>query len=409
MSQSTCPVSGENRRKTNYPGEKLEPAVEVVDGVWHVRDMAAAREVLRSRNTTQAGFNVETINMGWLRPPILFSDGEPHRTQRAAIARYFAPKTVARNYHELMEGYAEQLVDEFRASGSVDLSQLSLRYSVVVAAQVVGLTNSDYEKMARRLERFFDTPVAPTQATRPATATLRSRFETLRVSTAGQLPMLSFHLHDVRPAIKARRKQPQSDVISHLIEAGYSELEIMIECITYGAAGMVTTREFIGMATWQMLEHDELRARYLAGDKADRHLVLHEILRLDPIVGHLLRRTTAPIDVVVDGEQVTIPAGSLVDLYIRGTNADPKVVGEAPLDLCPGRELPPRVGAEVMSFGDGAHKCPGNSLAIQEADVLLQRLLRLPIRLATRPTIAWDELIKGYEVRNIRLVLDRDA
>ncbi|MGO4957655.1 cytochrome P450 [Luteococcus sp. Sow4_B9] len=408
MAQSTCPISGENRRKTNYPGESLAAGVEVIDGVWHVRDMNVAREVLRSRDTTQAGFNVEKTRMGHIRPPILFSDGEPHRTQRAAIARYFAPKTVDANYHELMETYADQLVEEFRRDGVVDLAQMSMRYSVIVAAQVVGLTNSDYDAMATRLNRFFDMPLAPAEST-PGRKTLRSRFEVLRVSSKAQLPMLDFHLRDVRPAIKARRKERQSDVISHLIDAGYSELEIMIECITYGAAGMVTTREFIGMAVWQMLEHPELRSRYLAGDKAERYQVLHEVLRLDPIVGHLLRRTTAPVPVVVDGEERTIPAGTLVDLYIRNSNADPAVVGEKPLEHCPGRELPPRVGAEVMSFGDGAHKCPGNSLAIQEADVLLQRLLKLPIQLATKPVVQWDELIKGYEVRNIRLVLEQGA
>ena len=69
---------------------------------------------------------------------------------------------------------------------------------------------------------------------------------------------------------------------------------------------------------------------------------------------------------------------------MRSVNADPAVVGEAPLQICPGRELPPRVGDEVMSFGDGAHKCPGNSLAIQEADVLLMRLLMFLLQLMNR-------------------------
>lgn len=410
MSQTGCPI-GHNTRKSNYPGETLEGGVDVVDGVWQVRDMGVAREVLRSREATQAGFNAEAINMGRLRKPILYADGEGHRKQRAAIARYFAPKTVDSNYHELMEGYADQLVDEFRTSGSCDLSQLTLRYSVVVAAQVVGLTDSDTDAMGRRLERFFANPaIPPSQEGTSDKPTLRSRFSSIRMATLGQGPMLLFHFKDVRPAIEARKAKRSDDVISHLIDEGYTDLEILIECVTYAAAGMVTTREYIGMATWRLLEDEELRSRYLnAPDKAGRYEVLLEILRLEPIVGHLYRRMQAPLEVSVDGQTRTIPKGALVDIHIRNANADPAIAGDDALQLCPGRELPPRVGKEVVSFGDGGHKCPGNSLAIQEADVLLQRLLRLPVKLATKPRIEWDELIKGYEVRNIRLVLDRDA
>lgn len=60
--------------------------------------------------------------------------------------------------------------------------------------------------------------------------------------------MMAFFLLDVRPAIAARRREPREDLISHLISRGYSDMNILTECITYGAAGMVTTREFI---TWQ--------------------------------------------------------------------------------------------------------------------------------------------------------------
>ena len=407
-----CPVNHDgplDQRITHYPGEVDSPAIEERNGVWHVRSLEAAREVLRSRATTQAGFNSESVSMHGLRPPILFSDGTDHRLQRAAIARYFAPKTVDSKYMDLMTEFADKLVDEVRRDGSVDLSKLSLRYSVMVAAQVVGLTNSDLEGMSRRLEKFFATPALPPAVEGDAPRTMRSRFDALQMSVKGQLPMIAFHVKDVRPAIKARKKHREPDVISHLLDEGYKEPEIMIECVTYGAAGMVTTREYIGMATWHMLDDDALRARFLAAEKTERYQILHEILRLEPIVGHLYRRTTEDLTLTVEGVEHTIPSGSLVDLYVRSVNADPAVVGEAPLQICPGRELPPRVGDEVMSFGDGAHKCPGNSLAIQEADVLLTRLLKLPLKRDTKPVIQWDELIKGYEVRNIRLVVDPAA
>jgi hypothetical protein len=61
---------------------------------------------------------------------------------------------------------------------------------------------------------------------------------------------LRFLARDVRPAIKARREEGRDDVISHLIEEGYPDKAILIECMTYAVAGMVTTREFIVMAAW---------------------------------------------------------------------------------------------------------------------------------------------------------------
>lgn len=396
------PGSGECRRKAIRAGESATPPVEVVDGVWHIRALPVVREVLRGGTTTQAGFNSEAIDSRRMRPPIIFRDGAGHRTQRSAIARYFAPKTVATRYRPMMERRADELVAAVLVAGRVDLPDLALRYSVEVAAQVVGLTNSDMAGMARRLEAFFAIPrVAPT-----STGGQRDRLRSAVMSLRSHAAMLSFFLRDVRPAIKARRKSPGDDVISHLIGEDYKDPEILIECITYGAAGMVTTREFISMATWHLLENPPLRQRFLEAEYPERRAILEEVLRLEPIVGHLYRRSTTPLELVHDGHTYNVPTGALLDLYIRAANADPGYVGPDPLDLCPMRPIAKPYQAEVMSFGDGAHRCPGNSLAMEETDILLTRLLRLPLRVSHAPRIAWADLIAGYEVRDFELSTD---
>lgn len=392
----------DNDRRSVRPGEANRPAVERDDdGVWRLRSTEAVRQVLRERDaTTQAGFASETIpEKAMKRRPILFMDGEPHRQQRSMTARYFAPKTVSTKYRDLMETIADELVAEATASDTFRLDQLSLRYSVEVAAQVIGLTDSPIRPMSRRLERFFDQPsFDATQADGG-----RNRFEKLRAVITGNLPMATFYLFDVHPAIRARKAEAQEDVISHLIDQGYTDREILIECVTYGAAGMVTTREFISMATWHLLDDDALRARYLAGEERERYLILHEILRLEPIVGHLYRRATRPLEVTDAGHTHTIAAGELIDLFVRQANADERTVGDAPLALRPGRDLPRGIGEEVMSFGDGPHKCPGNSLAIQETDMLLTRLLPLGLTVVREPDLGWDELIAGYSLRDFVL------
>jgi cytochrome P450 len=104
---------------------------------------------------------------------------------------------------------------------------------------------------------------------------------------------------------------------------------------------------------------------------------------------------------------VQIRAGELIDLYVRQANSDEATVGECPLDLRPGRPLPRGVGPEVMSFGDGPHKCPGNALAIQETDILLTRLLRHDLVVAQAPTIEWHDLIAGYSLREFVLTVPK--
>lgn len=400
MAMTQCPVSA---RKVTRVGEEDAPRVGCVDGVWQIRSVEAARELLRMRDaSTQAGFHSEDVRQGLVRRPILFADGEPHRKQRSKIARYFAPATVSKRYRSLMHERADALIADMIDRGVCDLSNMSMRYSVEVAAEVVGLTNSNTDKMAGRLVKFFGIDLLPTGDD-------GGRLHSLRNLIRGQLPMLSFYLHDVRPAIRRRRKHPTEDVISYLIEEGYADHEILIECITYGAAGMVTTREFISMVTWHLVNDAELRTRYLAAEERERYQILWEILRLEPIVGHLYRRTTKEVVLHDDGEEYVLPEGALVDLFIRHSNADPVTVGEDALRVCPGRTLPKGVSPEVVSFGDGAHKCPGNSLAIQETDVLMTRLLAHHITILNEPTIGWDDLIAGYELRDFMVKISAEG
>jgi cytochrome P450 len=387
-----CP----HHRKSDRGEATDGPAIERRGDVWHVRSYRAVRQVLRDADATrQAGFNAELVGRTSLRQPVLFQDGAEHREQRTAIARFFTPRTVEERYLELMAELSDDLIDRLVAAGWGDLDDVSLALAVEVAARVVGLTDSRRPGMAARLEAVLSLERLD------GVASARRALELLR----GQARMWWFYLLDVRPAIAARRRQPREDVISHLLAKRYRDVEILIECITYGAAGMATTREFISMAAWHLLERPELRARYLGAEREERQRILHEILRLEPVVGHLYRRAVAEIEIEHEGRVERIPAGAKIDLDLRAANADPAAVGEEPLCLRPDRELTGGVQPGVLSFGDGAHRCPGAFIAMEESDVFLQRLLRLPLEVATPPRLAWNELIESYELRGFRLAV----
>lgn len=366
-----------------------------------IDDFVGAREVLRSPDLRQAGFNAELVArfIGRAHAPVLYQDGELHQRQRSATARFFAPRVVATRYRALIEQMSRDLVARFRAAGRARLDDMSLELAVAVAADIVGLTDSDRSRMAVRLNRFFTAPAAG-----------HGRLSMVKQMLLGQARMLSFHWCDVRPAIRARRRQPREDVISHLIREGYSDREILTECLTYGAAGMATTREFIVMAALRLLAHDALRARFLAGDETERMSILEEILRLAPVVSTLKRRASRDVTVETGDGPVTVIGNGLVEIDVVAANRDPVAVGACPHLIDPDRTRGSKAAASVMSFGDGPHRCPGAAVALHEAAIFLGALLSVPgLRLERAPSMTINPVSSGYELRGAVIVADAPA
>ncbi|MFB9570620.1 cytochrome P450 [Saccharopolyspora hordei] len=377
-------------------GEELGgcPVSRGADGVWRIRGHAAARAALRSTDTVQAGLGVETVEKmpAKIRRPVLYRDGPEHREDRRQTAKYFTPRRVDEAYRGIMEQVADEQLDTLRHRGHAQLSELSFNLAIKVACEVIGLTESR-PGLAQRLERFF-----PEEFGEPGFTSLNGLYWVWRQATNWS----SIYLNDVRPAVRARRKQRRDDLISHLLDQGCTSAEILGECITVAAAGMVTTREFVNLAAWHLFTDDALRERYCAAEEPERIAILHELLRLEPVVGHLKRRATASIELPgEDGETVTVPAGEVIDIQVTATNTDPSAFGDEPLAVCPGRPLtdatPPG-----LSFGDGPHKCPGSNIAILETDVFLSKLFALPgVSMRTPPRVSFNDAISGYELRGM--------
>ena len=351
-----------------------------------------ARQILRSDGLRQAGFMAELASRFAKRgrAPVLFQEGDAHRKQRSATARFFAPKVVATRYRQLMMEQSKRLMNDLRSTRRAHLDALGLELSVAVTAEIVGLTDRGSPGLANRLNSFSNKEQQNA-----------GRLATFTRMILAFYRMMRFFFCDVMPAIKSRRIVRREDIISHLIDQGYSNREILIECITYGAAGVATTRELMVVAAWHLFDRMDLRMGFLNGDEIDRITILEEVLRLEPVVGLLYRRAEQNLILDDDGRPERISAGTLLAIDIRAVNTDPAATGFCPDRLDPNRRIEDhRFPRSLMSFGDGPHRCPGAAVALLESAIFLDHLFRVPgIRLAQTPTITSNPMVESYELR----------
>ena len=360
-------------------------------GVWHVTGFAEARAIMLG-DVRQAGFHSETMAKlpNRLTKPVLFQDGDEHREQRRLTSRFFTPTAIQQRYRPLMERVADQIItEELRQPGKADLNHLSSKMATAVIAEVVGLTASPLAELTARMDGILN-------------LNLDIGLDLRRLPRLLELNRLmrDFMNKDVHPAVEARRAAPQEDVISHLIAQGRSDEEILIECITYGAAGMVTTQEFICVAAFHFLENPEVRQQYVDSSPEERITILNEVLRLEPVVGRLSRRAASELEIESRGQLTCIPAGALIELHIFEINRDAAAVGANPLDFDPLRKTERGVTQSAMSFGSGAHRCIGEHLALAESDIFLTRLMAVPdLRVVKPPSLERSSLTQSYKLR----------
>ncbi|MFG1792751.1 cytochrome P450 [Nocardia sp. NPDC049149] len=373
------------------------PVARGADGVWRINGYAPGVALLRAGHTVQDGLGIETVAMlpKRIRKPVVFQDGVEHRDHRRETARYFAPRWVDEHYRDLMVRVADAQIDTLRRAGSCVLSDLSFSMAIEVAAAVVGVRGGT--GIQRRLERFF-----PERVGRPGLTSWHGLYWLGRLGSN----WLRVYWCDVRPAVRLRRKEPRDDLISHLLAEGWTEPEMLGECLTYAAAGMITTREFVNVAAWHLFTDESLRQRYREAAEPERIALLHEILRLEPVVGSLRRRTTAAIEVPGPDGPVVIPPGERVDVVLGAVNVDPAVMGERPMTLCPGRAVAPGTAEAGLSFGAGPHRCPGAHIAILETDIFLSRLFAMDgVSMKATPRVTFDEVLTGYVLREMVIAL----
>ena len=215
MSRGSGATSGKTARMASA-------MVHSISGAKVVTDFRFAQQILRHPAMLQAGAGAEFIDLS--KPEqvsFFFLDGELHRKKRSQVARYFHAEAIEERYLPVMERVMDRLIGDLR-KGPQPLDLMSFQMAVEVAAEVVGLTESHPDALARRLRRNFD--VMSMKRTGLFAAQWHKAMQAYHA--------LRFFLKDVKPAIRAREAVPHDDVIAHLVDEGYTDQAILLECMT---------------------------------------------------------------------------------------------------------------------------------------------------------------------------------
>jgi len=389
----SCPAhAGRDDRKSAKLAEANlapQPGSRMVGGFW------AGREILRSPKVRQAGASAAEVDLS--KPDeisFFFLDGPEHRKRRGAVAGMFTPRAILTRHRSVMDRTMDLIVEKL-LRGPQALDELSWQMAVDVAAEIIGLTESDSsEGLARRVKGVLDSSMER----KPGW------FSGIVFNLTRLIRVAKVWKHDIAPAIAARREEPRDDVISFMVKENYPRKGIIVECMSYGGAGMMTTREFIVMCAWHMFEKPDLRQRFLDEGEEMQFAILEEILRLEPVAS-LLHRRAAESATGEQGGDMT--EGEVMCINLRAANTDEAITGPCPYELDPDRAKRMKVVGPYLSFGDGPHRCPGAQVALHETRVFLDRLFRLPgIRLVSEPDIIWNPYIQGYELRGAVVACD---
>ena len=295
---------------------------------------------------------------------MITEDDPDHRRLRSLVHQAFTRQSLAR-LSDRIEQLTNDLLDAAEAKGTVDLkTAYALPIPVRVIQEMVGVTDAD-------MPQFRD-----------GLSAMKDGFSgwTVARTLLWDIPRLTKF---VRELIARKRANPQSDILTGLIQAEdegerLNEDELVSMVFLLIIAGYETTVQLITNGVLTLLQYpkqlETLRENPKLIDSA-----IEEILRYaGPI--HGTKPQYALEDVVIHG--VTIPKGAAVFPLLGSANRDPAAFENPDVfDIT-------RWPNKHVGFGSGIHACLGAPLARMEAKIAITNLLkRNPnLRLAIDPT-----------------------
>ncbi len=290
-----------------------------------------------------------------------------HGRMRRVINSAVAPHRIG-DVEEFVRDFCGRLLAPLLAAGRAELvHEFVVPVPTAVIAHLVGVPEEDYPLWAR----WSDDVVQGTYPTKYR----NERGEGL----AGAHPEFTAYVD----AVIARRRadtDPPQDFLTRLLTTEVdgvrlTDVECRTQLIFLLIAGNETTRNLIANMLLVLATKPEIM-QALQADRSLLSVAVEESLRHDSPVQLVLRHCVSPTEIA----GVRIEAGDRVVLAVASANRDRAAI-EDPADFRLDRPDP----RDHIAFGDGAHVCPGASLARLEARVALETFLDLVAEVHLEP------------------------
>jgi cytochrome P450 len=288
------------------------------------------------------------------------SDGGTHQRLRRAVGRAFTARRVE-DFRSTAGFAADELVDG-------------------LGAEFDFVTDFAHPFALRALCRFVGVPEDVEQTVSGWTADVGLVFGSSVAEHAPRIEAALRNLHEViDDLIDQRRRTPQDDLLSSLVDQSLTEAELRSLVVTLLTAGQDTVRHQLGGAMTAFLTFPD-QWRLLASDSSLAEQAAEEVVRHSPATLLGLPRV-AKEDIVLNG--VSLPAGSLVLPITASANRDATAFDDPDrLDITATRTA-------HLTYGGGIHYCLGAALARVELQEALPRLARALPSVRANGTAEW--------------------
>jgi cytochrome P450 len=339
--RNTTPVWRGSLMESDLMPEELK-----VSENWVLFDFESVFRAFREDQVFASELYNNTIGLVF-GPTILGMHGKQHHDHRSLVAKAFRQSALAQWEPEVIDPICDQLVDEFKDDGEVDLIKaVTFEFPTRVTAALLGLPQGDLD-LFRRLSLDLISITEDIEAGLNASVELGAYFQ---------------------DQVDQRRRKITDDIIGDLVSAEIDGEKLTDEAIISFLrlllpAGLETTYRSSSNLLYLLLTHtDQLEAL-----QRDRDLIpaaIEEGIRYETPLVLVTRNTTR--DVEMHG--TTIPEGAQVVLCMGSANRDEKR-WERPnvFDI----HRPRRAH---ISFAGGIHSCLGMHLARVETRAMLNSL-----------------------------------